>query len=346
MLTPSCSITPTPHVTRAYAQTLLECAELYGLDSTALLQQVGVQELGEEISVSQYLDLLQHCVVQTADQGFGQRLGQVTKLTTFGVNGILLLACPNLAEALQQVIRFECLVHDLGRSVIRQDAKGLAYVWNSPWLAHPAAPHLVESMFLGIRNCANWLALREIKIREVNLTHAPLVNQIAYDGLYGCTVKFNQAENSAYIDADLLNWRIPHANTSLFPLLQKHAETLLAQRVPIAPGIVQDVRQIIIETISNSNEHTPPKIESVASQLNMSTRTLQRKLASAGKAFQQLLDDTRLELAEHYLRATDQPISIIAYLIGYQEHSSFNHVFRARFGMSPSEYRANYRSAL
>lgn len=346
MLTETCSIAPKPRVTQPYAQTLLECAELFGLDTRALLAAEGLSELGEEISVPQYLSLLQRCLEACGDPAFGQRLGQVTKLTTFGVNGILLLACPTLADALQQVIRFECLVHDLGRSSLRQDEHGLAYVWQSPWLQHPAAPHLVESMFLGIRNCTNWLSLREIKIREVHFTHAALINQIAYESLYGCEVKFNQTENVAFVDAEILNWRIPHANTSLFPLLQKHAEDLLAQRMPIAPGLIQDVRHIIIAAISNSNEHSPPKIETIASQLNMSTRTLQRKLAAAGKAYQTLLDDTRLELAEHYLRATDQAISSIAYLIGYQEHSSFNHVFRARYGISPSEYRANFRSGI
>src|SRR3990167_6829416 len=102
-----CSITPKappPRVVAPYARTLWDAARAEGVP-----QVLGREAPGEEdMPVSDYLALLQQALAH-AGPGFGWRLGQSVKHTTYGVNGILLLACPTLGEALQQVLRFESL---------------------------------------------------------------------------------------------------------------------------------------------------------------------------------------------------------------------------------------------
>lgn len=53
----------------------------------------------------------------------------------------------------------------------------------------------------------------------------------------------------------------------------------------------------------------------------------------------------RLEQAEGYLRNTDLPIIEIASLTGFDNVSYFNRLFRARNGLTPSEYRKQKRNA-
>lgn len=77
----------------------------------------------------------------------------------------------------------------------------------------------------------------------------------------------------------------------------------------------------------------------VASQLNMSTRSLQRKLKELGQSYKTILDETRRSVAEMYLLDTALSINEIAFLIGYQEQSSFNHAFKSWNAVSPSRYR-------
>ncbi len=81
------------------------------------------------------------------------------------------------------------------------------------------------------------------------------------------------------------------------------------------------------------------RLGAIAEELNLSQRTLQRKLSDAGASFQQVLDLTRKELAQGYLLQRDLGLADIAFLLGFQEQSAFNHAFKEWTGESPGSYR-------
>lgn len=59
----------------------------------------------------------------------------------------------------------------------------------------------------------------------------------------------------------------------------------------------------------------------------------------SGKTFKQLLQKKRMDVAAQKLRKTKWTIKRIIDDIGYENTSYFYQVFRAHFGMNPSEYR-------
>lgn len=79
--------------------------------------------------------------------------------------------------------------------------------------------------------------------------------------------------------------------------------------------------------------------DEVAAKLNVSRRTLQRKLKEENTTFQQQLNGVREMLARHYIRNTDMSSNDIAFLLGYSEVNSFLRAFSLWTGMSVSEYR-------
>ena len=76
-----------------------------------------------------------------------------------------------------------------------------------------------------------------------------------------------------------------------------------------------------------------------ARRIGMSHRTLARKLSSEGLTFSQISEELKGNLAKHYLRNRDLPISQVAWLLGYREISAFTHAFRRWTGMTPAQYR-------
>lgn len=86
-----------------------------------------------------------------------------------------------------------------------------------------------------------------------------------------------------------------------------------------------------------------PKCEAslkyVASGLGITPRTLQRRLASADFSFQAVLDATRRELAQVYLRDPALSALDVALLLGYAEQSSFTRAFKSWFDETPTAYR-------
>ena len=71
----------------------------------------------------------------------------------------------------------------------------------------------------------------------------------------------------------------------------------------------------------------------------MSTRTLQRRLQDENTSFQQLLDETRRELAMQFLRQKRMTLLEIAYLLGFADPSNFFRAFKRWFGMPPGQFR-------
>ena len=74
--------------------------------------------------------------------------------------------------------------------------------------------------------------------------------------------------------------------------------------------------------------------------MNMSKRTLQRKLKDEGQSYFTLLNTLRANLAKEYLCNTHHPITEIAYQLGYSSPSSFARAFKHQFGIPPLEYRS------
>ena len=327
---------PGARVVAAYAHTLWDAARAEGLSAAQLGDALGRAAVGDgDVPVGAYLAMLALARAR-GGPAFGWRLGQSVKPTTYGVNGILLLACPTLGEALCQVLRFESLVHDLGRSSFAQRGDEVVYAWRNDCAGHPAAGALAESVFSGIQTCAQWLVGQPLSGFEIEFTHQTDAATAAHIvALSGTGVRWGSGANRAVFPASLLTLPIPQANKALLPLLQRHADDLLRERHPREAGIVAQVRQCISSRLGQG----AVKLADVAGDLHLSTRTLQRRLLDAGVAYQTLLDGTRHELARHYLANSAMPIAEVGYLLGFQDAPAFHHAFKTWQGQGPGQNR-------
>jgi AraC-like DNA-binding protein len=99
--------------------------------------------------------------------------------------------------------------------------------------------------------------------------------------------------------------------------------------------VITGVTQKIIEFLPDG-DCTRDK---VASALCMSPTKLQLKLSQRGTNFQQLLDDTRKELACSYLSQASRPVTEITFLLGFSDTSNFTRAFKRWTGLSPTDFR-------
>ncbi len=99
-------------------------------------------------------------------------------------------------------------------------------------------------------------------------------------------------------------------------------------------GVVEQVRQLIV-----ARPGYFPDIDYVAEKLNMTSRTLRRRLAAEGSSYQQILGEVRYQLAREYLGTSTLPLEEIAVLLGYSAPGNFTHAFKRWHGTSPRQYR-------
>lgn len=324
-------------VVDAYARTALDAALAAGLS----LDSLGFADgLPATLPVGRYIDLLEQSAARSGDPCFGLHVGERMRPSTFATYSHVVLSSPTFAEAVVQTRRFEGLAHDLGRTELLVEGDVATYRWHCPWLARQPSRHLPESIMAGILTFANWLACQSLPLYSLDFPHArdERADRGEYRRIFGVDPMFDAPFTQARFPAAVLNIEIPNADRALFPVVERHASQLLAQRDQElqGDGIIQQVRRCIADQLAFDQVC----IGDVARTLNRSVRSLQRKLSDANTRFGDLLDATRKELAEGYLADPTLSLTEIAFLLGYQQQSSFNHAFRGWHQCTPQQWRA------
>ncbi|QGZ38757.1 AraC-like DNA-binding protein [Pseudoduganella flava] len=331
----------TPRVAGSYLQPLLETAAARGVDAAALAAQAGLPAgalapLPDHLPADAYPGLLDAGAALTGDPHFGLHVGERVRPGTYTVYGMILLSCRDIGQVFEQTLRYEALAHDLGRSTLTVDGAEAHYRWHSAGAPHR---HLIDSVFAGIRVFGNWLTGADLPANALELVHdgGDPAGHAEYVRVFGTLPRFGAAGNAARFDAALLALPVPNADTSLYPLLRQHADELL--RLRQVPAVTAQVRAALTANLA----HGGAKLAAIATQLAVTPRTLQRKLADAGTSFQQVLDGVRFDLARGYLARPELSLVDIAFLLGYGEQSAFSHAFRDWAGVTPGAYREALR---
>ncbi|SHL53436.1 AraC family transcriptional regulator [Roseibium suaedae] len=151
---------------------------------------------------------------------------------------------------------------------------------------------------------------------------------------YADRIAFNQTRNAVILPKDLLDRRPVGGDRNLYAILVQAAKEELEQhnssKTKLSP--VMDAMADCMK-LGNFNLNT------VADQLGVSARSLQRTLEAEGTSFRQLSEDFRREAAERYILGTKLPMKEIAYLLGFSELSTFSRAVKTWFGTSPRNLR-------
>jgi len=102
-----------------------------------------------------------------------------------------------------------------------------------------------------------------------------------------------------------------------------------------------------LDHIATNFQHPELSVETVARSLKITPRYLQALLKKAGTSFTARVNELRLQRALTLLtQAGDKArrVSDIAMEVGFSDVSHFNHLFRSRFGNTPSSVRSRRRA--
>ena len=139
-------------------------------------------------------------------------------------------------------------------------------------------------------------------------------------------------------DAATLGLSVVGADAKLLKVLERACRQLLGPE-PRKQDLVRDARELVIDRLAKG----PLRIDDIARELSMSSKTLERRLGGRGVTFSALLDEVRCELAKRYLGETDFRLEQVAYLVGYSEPAPLVRAFKRWTGTTPMQYRNRRR---
>ncbi|MGY4532852.1 AraC-like DNA-binding protein [Pseudomonas sp. TE3786] len=325
----------------------LRHAEQLGLDQAAALAAAGLsasdlEDNGRRLPSEAHEKLLAHLLRESSDPLFGLHAAHFTQPGSWSVLGYITMNCATLGEAMGRIVPYEKLVGDMGVSRLEPAADHLRLIWSCRHEPAEIRRHMVENVLTSWLLYARWIADMQASPREVWFEHAqPAGTELAeYESVFGCPVKFAQSVNALLVPMEYLNVPLRQADANLLRTLEEHALTLMAgldEGEPLPLRVKNALRLLLKDGL--------PRKERVAEKFEMTVRTLQRHLQQAGTSYQEILDQLRQELAEHYLTRSTLPVQDIAYYLGFTESRSFHRSFKGWTGMTPGEYREAHRKA-
>ena len=310
----------------------------------ALLQRAGLPagffQQEKIYATTKELFALWRAIGETSgDPAIGLKFGAEPRLERYHPTAIAAVCSRSFRDALQRIARYKRLTCP---EEIRVHTKGdETFVEFSYLEATEAQPNVMVDLVLAwIAGIARKGTDGRIMPLRVELTRAPQHQELLKNH-YGCRVRFKAERNALVFHSDDLDRPFVTHNEDLLAVLRPQLEAELQERDRGA-----DVNEQVKHTLKRSLAGKRPTLQHVARELRMSARTLQRRLTEAGVTFQELVEDTRHELARHYLKHSTAELNETAYLLGYEDANSFFRAFHLWEGTSPGEWRSRNGAAV
>jgi len=311
--------------------------EDYGIDAEPLFKKHGVPKStlfdhNARISDLKIDRISAEVVEQTQDPFFGLKEEKYFLPSHIGPLGFAWLASTSLRSAMERLQRYIKVLHENLEIEIteKQNTLVISATVGSPY-ANPV--YRDDAQLAILTRMCRFIAGEEWNPERVTYVHPPPADTSYYFQLFRCPVEFNAERNSMHVDRRKAEKRLTGSNKQLAQLNEHIVVRYLACQAK--RDIVNQVKTAILEKLGEGSvtEMT------IADELHMSTRNLNRKLAAENTSFKALLLEIRAELAGQYINDTSLTLTEISYMLGFSEISSFSRAFKRWTGQSPSEAR-------
>jgi AraC-like DNA-binding protein len=276
---------------------------------------------------------LWHAIGRTSpDPAIGLKLGSEPKVEHFDPVGLAALSAETFGESVRQAARYKRL--SCPEEIIHETT-GPEWSIHFRWLlaggVEPAV--LTDVCFAWVLNIARHGTGTRISPLRLELVR-PRANARLLERHFGCPVFFGAARNAIVFRATDVHLPFVTQNADLLATLASQLDAELKQHKG-QETFPERVRAAIQKKLTGRR----PKMQEIARELHISSRTLQRRLSDSGYSFQRVLEEARHQLARHYLTNSLLELNETAYLLGYEDANSFVRAFRTWEGVPPAHWR-------
>ena len=329
-----------PQLRAACLSHFVDVARRLGLDPYELLRGAKIRpdDLADpetRISATAVVRLVEAMARQGNCDAVGVLLAEPRQFSSLGPISLLLQHRDTVRAAMESIVKHQRLLGDITDYTIEDEGDFASLrVTTLPGFGQRQAVEFAVALIFRVLSEMTGGRWRP---DGVHFRHSAPVDTRLHKRFFQCPVRFD----SEFDGISCSSASLAIANPAASEAMARHAEAcleLLATR-RVTTSVTDQVRRAINSLISRCNV----TMESVADNLGLHPRMLQRLLEKEGATFAALLNETRRELARRYLANSNQSVTDVGLLLGYSTLSSFSRWFTIEFGKSPAAWRNSER---
>ena len=323
----------------APVNSLLLAAEQLGANPSVLLEtaKLGQQDLSDpenRLPVSTYLSLVEAVEAETSCPDIGLYAGRISYLTGLNLQLYMATICHTFRDYLNLMPSVLKMWGDIGEVKIQADGAFIRLEWRPLDAATGQQRFLTDVMLSASAMIVDSLCVMPNPVLKAAVTYEEPEDTVMLNKSLGSDIEFNAAVSCLYFARDSLR----------LPLVQQNYRRAQGGVIPFADlfdgkdpsdKFWSRLRQSIVRLLPLGDL----SIGAVATDMNVSSRTLQRHLGQRGTSFRKEVRDIRAQLAVRYLSDPTVTVTDTAFLLGYGDQAAFTTAFKSWHSQAPTDYR-------
>ena len=309
------------------------------VDRAALMRSIGIDpdrpvDPAAMISDVAYYDLLERIAAATEATELPLQTGASMRCNDYGALGLAFKTAPSLLRSYERVARYARLWTSVVEYGLERCDEGIWFHLHRSGARRLGMRLSNEATLASAMALAREVAQEPVVPRAVHLRHAAPRQTSAHVRYFGTSVIFQSDRDAILFDLPTLN----RPNRLGDEGLTAYLKTQLDAAIGDLPGdalLRDEVRDAVARSLSDG----APRMEDIARRTGISVRSLHRRLAEEGMTYQDVLRETRREMAEGLLREGRYALSEVAFLTGFADQTAFTRAFKRWTGSTPAAFR-------
>lgn len=290
------------------------------------------------VSFRQGATVIRRALAATGEPTLGLQVGLRETLSSCGVLGLALMSAPTLGEVLAVAARYHPVTGSFLDLRVEGAESQVALVASERFPEPDLLPFFCEELFLCCQQVAKGLIGTGYRPLRMEFTYPRPAYAALYEEAFDCPVRFGCKANRAVFDAASLHTRPATANAAV------HASALsLCSQQSSGQGGHADDHVTALEFWLRERLGSGVRIADAARALNVSERTLRRRLADAGWSFRSLHNRLRAQHAAALLGDPALPVARVGETLGFSDGREFRRAFKRWTGEAPNAARTRAR---
>ena len=307
-----------------------------GVESETLLRRMrldvrGLRALPERVPIELHNQVWEEALRLRGDPRIGVHVAAMLYCEMYDVVGGIVQHSATLGDAVVRLARFG---HLLGVGFdMRLEVDGDDAILKEPHYPGPLL-HLqgILCQLLMIGITGRRLTGLEIRSKEIRVIPARPSYAPQLESYLETPIRFGATHNALVFPSAHLHLPVRTHDSVRVNALEQQALSMLQAAPPARFG--DTVEALLALGLAGEGA------EAIAARLDITPRTLARRLEAEGTSFRALREGVRRRLAESYLRMTSMSSMDIAISLGFSDETAFARAFRRWTGASPMQYRA------